>query len=141
MAAIKTTKNDASVEAFLATIKNEDERTDSETIVKMMKQVSKQEPVMWGTSIIGVGAYQYKSPATGKGGDWFMVGFSPRKQGLTLYLMPGITHYKEEAAKLGKYKVSGSCIHIKKLADVDTKALKELITAAYKNMKAVAAKK
>ena len=141
MAAIKTTKNDASVEAFLQKIKNEDERKDSEAIVKMMKQVSKQEPVMWGTSIIGVGMYQYKSPATGRGGDWFMIGFSPRKQGLTLYLMPGIGHYKEEASKLGKYKASGSCIHIKKLADVDTKVLKELISTAYKNMKAISAKK
>ena len=142
MAAIKTTKNDASVEAFLKkTVTDKDERKDCEVILKMMKQASKQEPSMWGTSIIGFGTYQYKSPTTNRGGDWFMIGFSPRKANLTVYLMPGIGHYKELVSKLGKCKTGGSCLYIRKLADVDTNVLKELISTAYKNMKAISSKK
>ncbi|MBC7872348.1 MAG: DUF1801 domain-containing protein [Ferruginibacter sp.] len=141
MAEIKTKKNDASVEAFLQTVKTEEERKDSEVILKMMKQASRQEPKMWGTSIIGFGTYQYKSERTNRGGDWFMMGFSPRKQNLTVYLMPGVGHYKELVSKLGKCKTGGSCLYIRKLADVDTKVLKELISTAYKNMKAITSKK
>jgi len=142
MAEIKTTKNDASVEAFLKkTVKDEEERKDCEVILKMMKQASRQEPQMWGASIIGFGIYQYKSPTTNRSGDWFMLGFSPRKQNLTVYLMPGIAHYKDLVSKLGKCKTGGSCLYIRKLADVDVKVLKELINTAYKNMKAITGKK
>jgi hypothetical protein len=141
MAQIKTQKNNASVEAFLNTVEDEQKRKDSFTILQMMKQVSKEEPKMWGTSIVGFGTYHYKSERSRQEGDWFITGFSPRKQNLTLYLMPGVTHYKELVDTLGKYKIGGSCLYIKKLSDVDPKVLKQLIAAAYKNMNQIVNKK
>lgn len=100
-----------------------------------MRQASKEEPMMWGSSIIGFGTYHYKSERSRQEGDWFITGFSPRKANLTLYIMPGVDYYKDLIKKLGKCKTSVSCLYINKLADVDTKVLKELITTAYKNMK------
>ena len=134
MAELKTKKNDASVNDFLQAITDKGRREDCLAIFKLMKQVAKEEPKMWGTAIVGVGAYHYKSKS-GREGDWFIAGFSPRKQNLTLYIMPGIGNYKDIVMRLGKHKVSGSCLHINKLADVDTKVLKELIIAAFKYMK------
>jgi hypothetical protein len=136
MAAIKTQKNDASVEGFLQTF-SEEKRIDCEVILKMMKQASKEEPKMWGTSIVGFGTYHYKSERSRQEGDWFITGFSPRKANLTLYIMPGVDYYKDLIKKLGKCKTSVSCLYINKLADVDIKVLKELIIAAYKNMKQI----
>ncbi len=141
MAELKTKKNDASVEAFLQTVQKEEERKDCKTILKMMKQASGEEPKMWGSSIIGFGTYHYKSERSKQEGDWFITGFSPRKQNLTLYLMPGVAHYDDLVKKLGKCKTGGSCLYIKKLADVDTKVLKTLITTAYKNMKTISKNK
>ena len=135
MAELKTKKNDASVNDFLQAITDKNKREDSLTVLKLMKQVSKEEPKMWGTAIVGVGAYQYKSSKSGRGGDWFIAGFAPRKQNITLYIMPGIGNYKDIVQRLGKHKVSGSCLHINKLADVDSKVLKELIIAAFSYMK------
>ena len=90
---------------------------------------------MWGTSIIGFGKYHYKSERSKQEGDWPLAGFSPRKQALTLYIMPGVDKFKELLKNLGKYKLgSGSCIYIKNLEDVDIKVLKELIEKAYKTM-------
>ena len=137
MAELKTQKNDASVEAFLQTVKEEEKRKDCETILKMMKQTSKQEPKMWGSSIVGFGTYHYKSERSKQEGDWFITGFSPRKANLTLYIMPGVDYYKELVQQLGKCKTSVSCLYINKLADVDTKVLKELISTAYKRMKEI----
>lgn len=135
MAELKTKKNDASVNDFLQAITDKVKREDSLTVFKLMKQVAKEEPKMWGTAIIGVGAYQYKSAKSGRGGDWFIAGFSPRKQNITLYIMPGIGVYKDITQRLGKHKISGSCLHINKLADVDSKVLRELIVAAFKYIK------
>ncbi len=135
MAAIKTQKNDASVEAFLETVKEEGKRNDCIAILAMMKKITKAEPKMWGTSIIGFGSFHYKSERSRQEGDWFITGFSPRKANLTLYILPSIKQYPELIKKLGKCKTSLSCLYINKLADVDTKVLKELITTAYKNMK------
>jgi hypothetical protein len=137
MAAIKTQKNNNSVEAFLQTVESEEKRKDCEVVLKMMRQASKEEPMMWGSSIIGFGTYHYKSERSRQEGDWFITGFSPRKANLTLYIMPGVDYYKDLIKKLGKCKTSVSCLYINKLADVDTKALKELITTAYKNMKQI----
>jgi Domain of unknown function (DU1801) len=135
MAEIKTKKNDASVDAFLQTVKDEGKRKDCETILKMMKQASKEEPKMWGTNIIGFGSFHYKSERSRQEGDWFIAGFSPRKANLSLYILPSINQYAELVKKLGKCKTSLSCLYINKLADVDTKILKELISTAYKKMK------
>ena len=134
MAEIKTKKNDASVEVFLQTF-SEEKRKDCEVILKMMRQASKEEPKMWGSSIIGFGNYHYKSERSRQEGDWFITGFSPRKANLTLYILPSISHYPELLKKLGKCKTSVSCLYINKLADVDIKVLKELIDTAYKKMK------
>lgn len=135
MAELKTKKNDASVNDFLQAITDRVRREDCLAVFKLMKQVAKEEPKMWGTAIVGVGAYHYKSAKSGREGDWFIAGFSPRKQNLTLYLMPGIGNYKDIVQRLGKHKVSGSCLHINKLADVDSKVLKELIIAAFSYIK------
>jgi Domain of unknown function (DU1801) len=141
MAEIKTQKNNASVEAFLNTVTDEEKRKDCFTILELMKKVSKEEPVMWGSSIVGFGNYHYKSERSSQEGDWFIMGFSPRKQNLALYMMPGIGQYKELVHQLGKYKTGSSCLYIKKLGDVDAKVLKQLISATYKYMKELGSKK
>lgn len=133
-AELKTKLNDASVDDFLNTVPDEQTRKDCFEIVKMMKQVTKAEPKMWGTSIVGFGTYHYKGKS-GREGDWMLVGFSPRKQNLTLYIMAGFDRYDELLKKLGKFTTGKSCLYIKKLADVDKKVLKELVSESVKVMK------
>ena len=134
MAELKTKVNDASVEDFLNTVEDVQKREDCFEILKMMKQVTKEKPKMWGTSIIGFGSYHYKG-ASGREGDWMLTGFSPRKQNLTLYLMGGFDLHKDLLKKLGKHKTSVGCLYIKKLDDVDKKVLKALVTESVKTMK------
>ena len=134
MAELKTKVNDASVEGFLNSVEDEQARKDCFEILKMMKQVTKEEPKMWGASIVGFGSYHYKG-ASGREGDWMLTGFSPRKQNLTLYFMGGFDVHKDLLKKLGKYKTSVGCLYIKKLDDVDKKVLKELVTESVKTMK------
>lgn len=135
MAELKTQRNNASVAAFLNSVTDEEKRKDCLAVLELMKKITKEEPAMWGDSIVGFGSYHYKSERSKQEGDWFITGFSPRKQNLTLYIMPGISRYKELVDQLGKCKTGGSCLYIKKLSDVDLKVLKQLITTAYKNMK------
>ena len=99
-----------------------------------MKKITKEEPVMWGPSIIGFGSYHYKYES-GREGDMCITGFSPRKQSLTLYIMPGFERYHDLMNKLGKYKTGKSCLYINKIEDVDLKVLKELISESVKFMK------
>jgi hypothetical protein len=134
MAELKTKKTEASVEDFLNGIKDEQVRGDCLVIAKIMKQVTKAEPKMWGTSIVGFGEYHYKG-ASGREGDWPLTGFSPRKQNLTLYLMGGFKAQADLLKKLGKHKTSVGCLYIKKLEDVDLKVLKELVTSSVQTMK------
>lgn len=134
MAELKTKLNDASVTDFLNKIKNEDQRADSFEILKVMQQVTKQEPKMWGTSIIGFGTVHLKY-ASGRELDWFTLGFSPRKANLTIYLTGGLESYTDLLAKLGKHKTGGGCLYITKLKDVDTKVLKEIIKQSVKAAK------
>lgn len=141
MAEIKTKQNEASVEVFLQTIKEEQKRKDCEVILKMMKTVTKEQPKMWGSSIIGFGSYHYKSERSRQEGDWFLTAFSPRKQNLTIYILPSVDHYKDLVKKLGKSKNSVSCLYINKLSDVNIKVLQELISTAYKRMKETVKKK
>ncbi len=131
---LKTKVNDASVEGFLNSVEDEQTRKDCFEILKMMKQVTKEAPKMWGASIVGFGSYHYKG-ASGREGDWMLTGFSPRKQNLTLYLMGGFDLHKDLLKKLGKYKTSVGCLYIKKLDDVDKKVLKKLVTGSVKTMK------
>jgi len=118
VAALKTQKNDASVHDFLNAVPDEKKRQDSFAIVELMRQVTGFEPAMWGDSIVGFGSYRYKY-ASGREGEWPLVGFSPRKQNLTLYIMSGFTRYDSLVENLGKYKNGKSCLYIKKLEDVD----------------------
>lgn len=134
MSELKTKVNEASVEKFLNAVADEQTRKDCYEILKIMKQVTKEEPKMWGASIVGFGSYHYKG-ASGREGDWMLTGFSPRKQNLTLYLMHGFDVHKDLLKKLGKHKTSMGCLYIKKLDDVDKKVLKELVTESVKRMK------
>ncbi len=133
-AELKTKVNKASVEGFLNSVADEQTRKDCFEILKMMKKVTKEEPKMWGASIVGFGSYHYIGKS-GREGDWMLTGFSPRKQYLTLYLMGGFDSEKKLLEKLGKYKTSVGCLYIKKLDDVDKKVLKELVIASVKKMK------
>jgi Domain of unknown function (DU1801) len=134
MAELKTKPNKANVEKFLNTVKDGKKRADSFKILELMEKTTKEEPVMWGPSIVGFGKYHYKYES-GREGDWFLTGFSPRKQNLTLYIMSGFKKYDELAKKLGKCKAGGSCVYINNLEDVDLKVLKLLITESVKYMK------
>lgn len=133
MAQLKTQKNDGSVEAFLDTVADEKKRKDSYAILELMKEVTGEEPVMWGTSIIGFGSYHYKY-ASGREGEWFLTGFSPRKQSLTLYIMAGFDGYDSLLADLGKYKTGKSCLYVNKLEDVDSATLRKLVSASATHM-------
>lgn len=135
MAELKTKVNDASVDDFLAAYP-EETRKDCYEILKMMKQAAKAEPKMWGSSIVGFGSYHYKSERSRQEGDWPLVGFSPRKQNLTIYIMTGFDRYKGLLKKIGKHTTSKGCLYIKRLSDVDKKVLKELIAESVKVMKA-----
>jgi hypothetical protein len=135
MAAIKTKETPGDVEAFLKAVQPEYRQNDCMTILAMMKSITRQEPKLWSNNVVGFGSYHYKSAVSKQEGDWFITGFSPRKQNLTLYIMTGFTRYDELMKKLGKYKTGGSCLYINKLEDVDHKVLKELITLSYKYMK------
>lgn len=131
---LKTKVNDADVEKFLNAVKDENVRNDCYEVLKMMKQITKEEPKMWGATIVGFGSYHYIGKS-GREGDWMLTGFSPRKQNLTLYLMGGFDVEKDLLKKLGKFKTSVGCLYIKKLEDVDKKVLKELVTSSVKRMK------
>ena len=133
MAELKTKVNKANVEKFLNTIKDEKKREDSFTVLELMKQVTKAEPRMWGSSIVGFGSYHYKY-ASGQEGDWFLTGFSPRKQNLTLYIMAGFEEYEELLRKLGKHTTGKACLYIKSLEDVHVPTLRKLVQQSVKHM-------
>ena len=130
MAELKTKRTKKSVTAFLNSVEDENKRKDSFEILKLMKAITKAKPEMWGESIVGFGKYHYKY-ASGQERDWPLAGFSPRKQNLTFYIMPGFTRYNSLLNQLGKYKTGASCLYIKSLADVDKNALRELIEKSY----------
>jgi hypothetical protein len=133
--AIKTTATKTSVTEFINSVEDEQKRKDSKQIAKLMKEVTGEKPVMWGTSMIGYGSFHYKSERSRQEGDWPITGFSPRKQNLTVYIMPGFDRYDALMKKLGKYKTGKSCLYIKKLDDVDQDVLKELVSESVKFMK------
>ena len=134
MAELKTKVNKASVDKFIKGVKDEQTRDDCFKIAEIMKKATKAEPRMWGTSIVGFGTYHYKG-ASGREGDWFLVGFSPRKQNLTLYIMHGFDGYLDLLKKLGKHTTGKSCLYIKKLDDVDLKVLDQIVTNSVKELK------
>lgn len=135
MTALKTQKNEASVEGFLDSVDDERKRDDSKVILTMMKEITGDEPSMWGSSIVGFGQYTYRY-ADGKENSWFITGFSPRKQNLTLYIMPGFERYDELLKKLGRHKTGKSCLYINRLDDVDLNVLRELVKESVEVMAA-----
>lgn len=135
MAEIKTKATDASVNKFLSAISDKQLKEDCFSIIDIMKRVTKTEPKMWGTSIVGFGSFHYKSKS-GSEGDWFLCGFSPRKKNLTIYnSLCDLSQHKDLLKKLGKHTTGKSCIYIKSLKDIDTRILKELITKSVKPLK------
>ena len=134
MAELKTKVNNASVDKYLKSIKDKRVRDDCYKTMEIMQKATKSEAKMWGTSIIGFGSYHYKY-ASGREGDWMLTGFSPRKQNLTLYIMPGFEEYDSLMKDLGKHTTGKSCLYIKKLDDVDKKVLKKLVAQSVKKMK------
>jgi hypothetical protein len=133
MAELKTRRNKGNVVAFLDSVTNDQRRQDSFAVLELMEQVTGKKPEMWGDSIVGFGSYHYKY-ASGREGDWFLVGFSPRAQNLTLYIMAGFDGYETLLGKLGKHTTGKSCLYIKKLEDVDMDVLKDLVRQSAEHM-------
>lgn len=134
MAELKTKATNDSVTKFLDNIADAQRRADCFTLLDIMKKATKAEPKMWGSAIVGVGDYHYKYP-NGREMDWFPIGFSPRKQNLTLYSTGGFTQFKELLSKLGKHKLGKGCLYINRLDDVDVPTLKKLIEESLKEAK------
>lgn len=130
LAEIKTKPTLASVEDFISAIDDEQKRKDSFVLLELMKKASGEKPVLWSSSIIGFGNKRYKSPNTGREVDWLLIGFSPRKANLSIYLSSGIKEHANALKKLGKHKTGVGCLYISKLEDIDLKTLKEIITVS-----------
>lgn len=126
MAELKTRPTGESVSAFLEGVEDEGKRKDSLTVLEIMRDVTGAEPTMWGGSIVGFGSHHYRYES-GREGDWFQIGFSPRKRYLTLYLMGNLDAYGDVLARLGKHRRGKGCLYITKLQDVDLGVLRELV--------------
>ena len=133
MAELKTKLTDASVTDYLNAIENERVRQDCFTILEIMRDATKAKPQMWGESIVGFGTYHYVY-ASGREGDWPLIGFSPRKQNITIYIMAGFEQYEELLSGLGKHTRTKSCLYIKRLSDIHLPILKKLIQASVDHM-------
>ena len=131
MKANKTQKTSENVEWFLSSINEEQKRLDCLKLLDIMQNITQAPPAMWGTSIVGFGEYHYRYK-TGREGDWFLTGFAPRKQALTLYLMCDLSHDGLNFDGLGKYKKSKGCLYIKCLSDIDLAVLKRIIKDSIK---------
>jgi hypothetical protein len=130
----KTKPTGQSVDAFIDALPDPQQRQDSRAIVKLMQQVTRARPEMGGSSIIGFGRYHYRY-ASGREGDWMLVGLAPRKQNITLYIMGGFDGHAALLKRLGTFKTGKACLYIKKLADVDTTILKELVKKSAEHVK------
>ncbi|MHA1935482.1 MAG: DUF1801 domain-containing protein [Candidatus Thorarchaeota archaeon] len=122
------------MEDFLNAVEHPQKREDGFELLKMMKEITKEKPTMWGPSIVGFGSYHYKHK-TGREGDMPITGFSPRKRNLTVYVMLGFEEYSDLLDKLGKHKLGKSCLYINKLADVDATVLQQIISKSVKQLR------
>ena len=122
----KTTANKLSVKAFVDAIEDSQKRKDCRALMKTMSRLTGNRAKMWGASIVGYGSYHYRY-ASGREGDFFLMGFSPRKQALTIYVVAGFSHFPKLMKQLGKYKTGKSCLYVKRLDDVDPDVLEELL--------------
>lgn len=134
MAKLKTSPDERNPEVYLSAIENDSRRQDCREVAALMEEITGAAPQMWGSSIVGFGTYHYVYES-GREGDWFLTGFSSRKQNLTLYIMSGFDKYEELMSRLGKYKTGKSCLYLKKLDDIDRGVLKELIQASVDHLR------
>jgi hypothetical protein len=137
MAELKTKPSTRSVTDFLKTVKDEQRRGDCLTILNLMRKATRSDPVMWGSNIVGFGHYHYVY-ASGREGDWFLSGFSPRKTNLTLYLMGGLAQHSALLEKLGPHKAGGGCLYIKSLQDIHLPTLRKLIQLSVRQLRSKA---
>jgi len=129
MAENKTKATEASVESYLSAIEDEARRRDCEALAKLMTKATKQQPKMWGTSIVGFGSYHYKYES-GREGDSCLTGFSSRKGDISVYLVASFPGQEELLSKLGKHKMGKGCLYVRKLSDVDLKVLEQLVVGS-----------
>lgn len=134
MAENKTRTTDKSVQAFIDSVEDERKREDCLALVQLMQDVTGEEPRMWGDTMVGFGSYHYKY-ASGREGDMFLAGFSPRKQNLTLYIMAGFDEYQALLSRLGKYKTGKACLYVKSLRDVDMDVLKDMVERSVQHVR------
>jgi hypothetical protein len=130
---LKTKETTQSVSGFLDKLADKERRDDCRAVIDIMQSVTREEPRMWGSSIVGFGCYHYKYES-GREGEWMITGFSPRKGDLTLYIMGGFDKFSDLMKNLGKYKIAKSCLYIKKLSDVDVEVLRKLVAKSVKLM-------
>ena len=135
MSDLKTRPTASSVDAFIDTLDDERKRADCRNLARMMAEITGASGVMWGSSIVGFGSYHYRY-ASGREGDFFETGFSPRKRALTVYVMAGFSAYGDLLGRLGKYSVGKSCLYVKRLADVDLDVLREMLTQSVSYIRA-----
>ena len=136
MTGLKTQPNDANVDEFIQSVEDDQRRNDCLTLLPIMQRITQKQPIMWGDSIIGFGNYHYEN-RSGRGGDWFVTGFSPRKREMTVYIMPGFQNYSVLLEQLGKHRLGKSCLYIKKLSDVNITILESLIAQSVADMKSM----
>lgn len=135
MAEIKTKQTDADVHEFINTAANtEQKKKDSFEILKLMQDVSGFEPKMWGPSIIGFGQYHYKSERSRQEGDWPLIGFSPRKAAISLYVYSGCAGQDDMLKELGKFKMGAACIYVNKLSDINIEVLTKLMVSSIEHL-------
>ncbi len=134
MADAKTRANSASVAAFLKSIEDRQRRADVKKIAAMMRSATGCRARMWGDSIVGYGSYRFRY-ASGRTGDWMLVGLSPRKRSISVYIMPGFSHFRSLLTRLGTYKTGRSCLTIKSLDDIDASVLEQLIDGSVQLMR------
>jgi hypothetical protein len=125
MAENKTKPTDQPVAEFLDSIEDERKRADSRILAALLQEVTQAEPKMWG-NMVGFGDLHYRY-ASGREGDWFLAGFAPRKQNLTLYITGGFNQFPDLLEKLGKHSLGKGCLYIKKVADIDLSVLRTLL--------------
>lgn len=134
MAENKTQPTTASVRSFIAAIEDKERRTEVRKVAAMMRKATGKKAQMWGPGIVGYGTYHYKY-ASGREGNFMITGFAPRKQALTVYILPGFENFGALMGKLGKYKTGKSCLYIKRLSDIDEEVLERLISASVQYMR------
>ena len=136
MAENKTKPTKKAIKPYLDSIENETRRADSFVLLAMLEEITQDPAVMWGESLIGFNSYHYKYK-TGREGDMLLIGFSPRKQNLAIYLTDGCHNYKEELVQLGPHKTGKSCLYITQLKKIDLVVLKQILTSSYNKVKAL----